>query len=207
MTNTDTTVHAVKAPLQSPTLQAAQLIEVAQRHGQTAADVRAQVAEDVVHGDPRLWAVNGYDQPITGTAYHAAVLAVIDRVIGDEELPELDGTGMPLTNPAAMEHAVCAHDGRPIARRLDRVNAHWHHDDDRGGRVCGGGKTEAEPLVIDVPTNGVTGKQWREQVEHIERLAGALANGQVRGPMHAAVARLVEAVELLRIWTPDDRSI
>ena len=142
MRNTDV-VHAAKAPLQSPARQAAQLIEMAQEAGQALAYVRQHIADVVVEGDPRLWAVTGYDQPMTGTAYHALVLAEIDRV----------------------------NDGESLS------------------------------------TKGVTGKQYREQAEHVERLAAAIANGQVRGPMHAAAARLVEAVELLRIWTPDDRSI
>jgi hypothetical protein len=142
MTNTDT-IHAAKAPLQSPARQAASLIRIATKHGQDIAYVREHIAAEVREGDPRLWSVTGHDQPMTGASYHALVLAEIDRATGDEATPR----------------------------------------------------------------TAVTGKQYREQAEHVERLAAAIANGQVRGPMHAAVARLVEAVELLRIWTPDDRSI
>jgi hypothetical protein len=140
---TNDIVHAEKAPLQDPAQQAAQLIKSAQAHGQDITHVRAEATDAVRDGDPRLWAVTGYDQPMTGTEYHVLVLAEIDKAAADEALP----------------------------------------------------------------TYGITGRQWREQAEHIERLAAAIAYGQVRGPMHAAVARLVEAVELLRIWTPDDRSI
>lgn len=47
----------------------------------------------------------------------------------------------------AVERAVCHFDQRPIARRTDRKGAHWHHDDERGGRVCAGGLTQATPAV------------------------------------------------------------
>lgn len=50
---------------------------------------------------------------------------------------------------AAVEHGRCRHDGRPIARRTDRPRAHWVHNDERGGRGCAGGRTEAEPYVIE----------------------------------------------------------
>jgi hypothetical protein len=46
----------------------------------------------------------------------------------------------------------------------------------------------------------------REQAEGIATLATAIAAGTVTGPRFAAVARLVDQVDTLRAWTPDDRS-
>jgi hypothetical protein len=56
-----------------------------------------------------------------------------------------------ITNAAKtipVEHAICRHDGLPIARRTDRGrHAKWFHDD--GGRGCADGVHEAEPDIID----------------------------------------------------------
>lgn len=51
-----------------------------------------------------------------------------------------------------------------------------------------------------------TDAQRREQAEHIARVATALAQGRVAGPVRAQVALLEEAVALLKAWTPDDRT-
>jgi hypothetical protein len=50
-----------------------------------------------------------------------------------------------------VERSVCRHDRRPIARHADRgPQAKWFHNDDRGGRGCADGSSDAEPLIIDV---------------------------------------------------------
>lgn len=46
----------------------------------------------------------------------------------------------------------------------------------------------------------------RDLAATIARQAQALADGAVKGPEWAQVARLVTNVETLRAWTPDDRS-
>lgn len=49
-------------------------------------------------------------------------------------------------------------------------------------------------------------KDFREQAEGIATLAQAIADGAVKGPVYAAVARLVDQVNTLKAWTEDDRS-
>lgn len=84
---TDQTVHGVKAPLQAPAKQAAQLVDLALEHQappESREDairyVRAHIAEDVAENNPRLWMVEGYEQPMTGGDYSAVVLYELDRL-------------------------------------------------------------------------------------------------------------------------------
>lgn len=81
------TVHGLEAPLPSPARQAARLVEIQRRHGnvnrgQAIVLAREGVAGDVAHPDPhpQLWAVEGFDRPLTDGQYHILVLAEIDRL-------------------------------------------------------------------------------------------------------------------------------
>lgn len=88
------------------------------------------------------------------TRYRAAIEALYNETLA--EWAKLDREAAPhgeaLINGTAtvIETAVCAFDGRPIARYANRrPSAAWHHDDERGGRVCADGEHQAAPLVIE----------------------------------------------------------
>jgi hypothetical protein len=52
----------------------------------------------------------------------------------------------------------------------------------------------------------ITHRQYVEQAIAIANLADAIATDSLIGPHYAAVARLVDMVDTLRVWTEDDRS-
>jgi len=48
--------------------------------------------------------------------------------------------------------------------------------------------------------------EYNRQAEAIAQLATAIANGDVIGPVYAAVRRLADMADTLQAWTEDDRS-
>lgn len=77
---------ATDLPLQAPARQAAALVTLCQKLTGSdlpaaAVHVREILAADVADPDPRLWAVQGHDGPMTTGQYAALVLAEVDRLV------------------------------------------------------------------------------------------------------------------------------
>ena len=80
-------VHGADFPLQAPSALARQLVDIHMRHGEghgeaeSVAFVHKYMSADVeAAADARLWAVEGYDAPMTGAAYRVLVVAALDEI-------------------------------------------------------------------------------------------------------------------------------
>lgn len=93
-----------------------------------------------VYCSPRCFGSRGAD---CETPLAAEPTAAADPTPGDAQARERGDADQ-------VEHGICRHDARPIARRTDRPGASWVHDDERGGRGCAGQATEAAPVTTTI---------------------------------------------------------
>jgi hypothetical protein len=95
-----------------------------------------------------------YDDGIEDIEFPTAICSITDphekHLIPGTWRQQCPGVVAAILAMEGVERSVCRHDHRPIARRTDRgPQAKWFHNDDRGGRGCADGISEAEPLIID----------------------------------------------------------
>lgn len=115
----------------------------------------------VGYPDREPWALIAWGEAANKTPQYAAAEAVRE-----------DTAGLERWQPPYLENGLCRHDGRPIARRTDRPRAQWFHADIRGGRVCAGGQTAAEPATAPEGVDALKPRPGEPVTVSLARVAG-----------------------------------